>query len=50
MFKKIMICLIAIAPLLAAAQKKDKNAVKAAATITVEDLKKHLYIIASKEM
>jgi hypothetical protein len=50
MFKKIMICVIALAPLLAAAQKKDKNAVKAAATITVEDLKKHLYIIASKEM
>ncbi len=45
-----MICVIALAPLLAAAQKKDKNAVKAAATITVEDLKKHLYIIASKEM
>ena len=45
-----MICVIALSPLLAAAQKKDKNAVKAAATITVEDLKKHLYIIASKEM
>lgn len=50
MFKRIMICAIAIAPLLANAQKKDKNAIKAAATITVEDLKKHLYIIASKEM
>ncbi len=45
-----MLCVIAVAPLLAGAQKKDKNAVKAAATITVEDLKKHLYIIASKEM
>lgn len=45
-----MTCVIVLAPLLAVAQKKDKNAVKAAATITVEDLKKHLYIIASKEM
>lgn len=45
-----MLCVIAVTPLLASAQKKDKNAVKAAATITVEDLKKHLYIIASKEM
>jgi hypothetical protein len=50
MFKKIMICVLALAPLFALAQKKDKNAAKAAATITVEDLKKHLYIIASKEM
>jgi hypothetical protein len=32
------------------AQKKDKNAMKAAASITVEDMKKHLYIIAGKEM
>lgn len=37
-------------PLLTTAQKKDKNAVKAAATITVKDMKKHLYTIASKEM
>ncbi len=32
------------------AQKKDKNAASAAATITAEDMKKHLYTIASKEM
>ncbi len=50
MFKKIIICAFLLVPLLAAAQKKDKNAVKAASTITVDDLKKHLYIIASKEM
>jgi hypothetical protein len=50
MFKKIMICVLALVPLFAIAQKKDKNAAKAAATITVDDLKKHLYIIASKEM
>ena len=37
-------------PLLSMAQKKDKNAQKAAATITVEDMKKHLYIIAGPEM
>ncbi len=37
-------------PVLASAQKKDKAAMKAAATITVADLKKHLYTIASKEM
>ncbi len=50
MFKKIIICAFVLVPLLATAQKKDKNAVKAASTITVDDLKKHLYIIASKEM
>lgn len=37
-------------PLFALAQKKDKAAMKAAASITAEDMKKHLYIIASKEM
>ncbi len=35
---------------IASAQKKDKIAVKAAASITVADMKKHLYTIASKEM
>lgn len=37
-------------PLLISAQKKDKGAMKAASSITAEDMKKHLYIIASKEM
>lgn len=37
-------------PLILVAQKKDKGAVKAASSITAEDMKKHLYIIASKEM
>jgi len=50
MTKKLIACLLLSLPLLSAAQKKDKNATKAAATITVEDMKKHLYIIASKEM
>jgi hypothetical protein len=50
MIKKIIVCLLLILPLLSMAQKKDKAAMKAAASITVEDMKKHLYIIASKEM
>lgn len=37
-------------PLTLAAQKKDKGAMKAASSITAEDMKKHLYTIASKEM
>jgi hypothetical protein len=37
-------------PVFATAQKKDKQASKAAATITAADMKKHLYIIAGKEM
>ncbi len=50
MTRKTIVCLLLSLPLFSAAQKKDKNAVKAAATITAEDMKKHLYIIASKEM
>ncbi len=50
MTKKLIVCLLLSLPLLSIAQKKDKNAMKAAASITVEDMKKHLYIIASKEM
>lgn len=37
-------------PLIVSAQKKDKQAVKMASTITTDDLKKHLYTIAGKEM
>lgn len=50
MFKKIFACLLICSPLFTLAQKKDKIAVKAASSITTDDLKKHLYIIASKEM
>ncbi len=50
MYKKLFVVLLLCSPLFAWTQKKDKNAAKMAATITVEDLKKHLYIIASKEM
>jgi hypothetical protein len=50
MIKNIFICILLSVPVLASAQKKEKPASKAAATITVEDMKKHLYIIAGKEM
>ena len=50
MTQKFFTCLLLSLPLFGLAQKKDKKAAKAAATITVEDMKKHLYIIASKEM
>jgi hypothetical protein len=50
LLRKIIAVLFLSLPLFATAQKKDKNTMKAAATITVDDLKKHLYIIASKEM
>lgn len=50
MIQKLLICLVIGLPLTVLAQKKDKNATKAAATITADDMKKHLYIIASKEM
>src|SRR5689334_10469546 len=48
--KRFFACLIFLLPLFTIAQKKDKNAVKAAGSITPDALKKHLYIIASKEM
>ena len=48
--KKWLALGVCLLPLLVSAQKKDKNAVKAASSITAEDMKKHLYTIASKEM
>src|SRR6476659_3703323 len=48
--KRIIAFLLFLLPLFTIAQKKDKNAMKAAATITPDALKKHLYVIASKEM
>ena len=42
--------LFLLVPALTFAQKKDKSAVKAATTITAEDMQRHLYIIASKDM
>lgn len=50
MMKKLFALLLLCSPVLAIAQKKDKTAEKMAKTITAEDMKKHLYIIASKEM
>lgn len=50
MMRKIIICLLLCNPVFVQGQKKDKNAEKMAKTITAADMKKHLYIIASKEM
>jgi Peptidase family M28 len=50
MVKKFIAGLLLFAPLLAQAQKKDKALIKVASGISAEDMKKHLYIIASKEM
>jgi hypothetical protein len=51
MFLKRFVVLVTLyLPLALTAQKKDKVAVKAASSITAEDMKKHLYIIAGKEM
>lgn len=50
MTKKWIAFLFLSLPVFSMAQKKDKNAMKAAASITPADMKKHLYIIASKEM
>ncbi|MEO7393838.1 MAG: M28 family peptidase [Chitinophagaceae bacterium] len=47
---KSIACLLFFLPLLSKAQKKNKSAMAAAASITAADMKKHLYIIASKEM
>jgi Peptidase family M28 len=50
MMRKIIVCLLFCGPALLYAQKKDKKVEKLSKTITAEDMKKHLYIIASKEM
>ena len=50
MIKQIIACTILLSPAVAQAQKKDKAVQKIAASITVDDMKKHLYTIASKEM
>lgn len=50
MIRKLIPCILLCFPLFTAAQKKDKKAMSAASTITAEEMKKHLYIIASKEM
>ncbi len=48
--RKLLAVLLLCSPVWAIAQKKDKNAEKAAKTITADDMKKHLYIIAGAEM
>lgn len=48
--KRIIAYAILLSPLGLFAQKKDKAAVQAAATITAQDMQKHLYILAGPEM
>jgi Peptidase family M28 len=50
MMRKLIAFLLLISPIVLSAQKKDKTAEKIAKTITADDMKKHLYVIASKEM
>jgi hypothetical protein len=50
MFRRLIALALLCSPVWVVAQKKNKNAVKLASSITAEDMKKHLYIIASKEM
>lgn len=47
--KRIYVLLVMLTPALLMAQKKDKAAVKAAASITAADMQRHLYTIASAE-
>lgn len=48
--RRIFLCLLVCSPVLLFSQKKNKETEKIAKTITAEDMKKHLYIIAGKEM
>ncbi len=50
MMRKFTLLLLLLSPVLVFSQKKNKDAEKMAKTITAEDMKKHLYIIASAEM
>jgi hypothetical protein len=50
MHNRLLMVLFILIPFAGISQKKDKDAMKAAATITPDALKKHLYVIASKEM
>jgi hypothetical protein len=50
MIRKILAVIVLCYPVLSFAQKKDKTIEKMASTITPGDMKKHLYVIADKEM
>ncbi|HEX7845824.1 MAG TPA: M28 family peptidase [Chitinophagaceae bacterium] len=50
MMRKLLPLFLLFIPALVFAQKKDKNAEKMAKTITADEMKKHLYTIASAEM
>lgn len=47
---KVFVLLLLFAPLVLPAQKKDKKLEKIGNSISADDLKRHLYIVASKEM
>ncbi|NDF97445.1 MAG: M28 family peptidase [Chitinophagia bacterium] len=48
--KKIIVFVLLLSPIALLAQKKDKAALQAAATITAQDMQRHLYIVAGPEM
>jgi len=48
--KRVIFFLALLSPIIVFAQKKDKAAMQAAATITASDMQKHLYTIAGPEM
>lgn len=48
--KKILILVLVCLPLFSMSQKKNKSLVRISNTIKADDLKKHLYVIASAEM
>ena len=50
MLRKLIALLLLLPAITTFAQKKDKNAEKMANTITADEMKKHLYTIASAEM
>jgi hypothetical protein len=50
MMQRFIAFLFLLVPVILHAQKKDKHAEKIAKSITAADMKKHLYVIASKEM
>ena len=48
--KRVIFFLALLSPVVLLAQKKDKAALQAAATITAQDMQKHLYTLAGPEM
>jgi hypothetical protein len=50
MMRKFLVLILLLSPVFVPAQKKDKHIEKLANSITAEDMKKHLYIIAGADM